>query len=338
MHTRPLFATAITLVALLVACQGTPQPEATPTSPASGPFRVGLVTDVNGIDDKVWNGSAWTGLQAARDQLGAEIAFLASTDEADYATHIAKLVEEGYDIVVTIGASMADVTRAQAEKHPDVQFAIIAHTYEDPPDNLLGVSFANDLNAFMVGYLAAGMTQSGKVGTFGGMEIPPVVSYMIGFRAGVDHYNGEHGTSVEVLGMGRFINDFGSTEAGRQAAEELIEEGADIIMPVAGQAGRGAAEAAKAHEGTLLIGVDVDWCVVAPTDCSIVLTSAVMPVASGVFEAIQMAQAGDFGGGALGVVGIPPLHEFEDDVPEALKSELESVRQSLADGSIQTGS
>ena len=137
-----------------------------------------------------------------------------------YETHRRMELEGRYDV----GMSMAKDTRAMAEQNQEVRFVILAFTYDTAIPNVLGVTFANDKSAFMAGYLAAGMTKSGTVGTFGGMEFPPVVAYMVGFEGGVNHYNERHGTDVEVLGADRFIGSFDSTEDARRSAEEWIAE------------------------------------------------------------------------------------------------------------------
>ncbi len=324
----------VVLASLLFGCRPTPEE---PT------FRAGMVTDVGGIDDKSFNATSWHGMELARDQLGVEVAYLESQQQADYAANISQFLDQDYDIIITVGFLLGEDTATFAAQNPDTKFAIVDFAYDPPIPNVLGLTFATDEAAFLAGYLAAGMTRTGKVGTFGGIDIPPVTIFMVGFQNGVMYYNQQHGTNVEVLGMDLYVGNFESTDDGRRAAEDLIAEGADIIMPVAGPVGLGTAAAIMEHPGTMLIGVDTDWCVSAAEYCSVTLTSVMKNMDVAVLEAIRQAQEGTFQGGvyvgtlANGGVGIAPFHEFDSAVPAELKAELETVRQGLINGTIDTG-
>lgn len=331
----------LTLLATLVACGPKPTPEKT--------FRVGMVTDVGGIDDKSFNATSWQGMELAKQELGVDVAYLESQQQADYAANITQFIDQGYDMIVTVGFLLGDDTKKFAEQNPNVKFAIVDFAYDPPIPNVLGLTFATDEAAFLAGYLAAGMTQTGKVGTFGGIKIPPVTIFMVGFEYGVNYYNQKHGTNVQVLGWntakdeGLFVGNFESTDDGRRAGEDLIAEGADIIMPVAGPVGLGTAAAVKDHPGTMLIGVDTDWCVSAAEYCPVVLTSVMKNMHIAVRDAVKIAKEGTFQGGVYvgtlknGGVGIAPFHEFDDDVPASLKAELEEIAKGIKDGTIDTG-
>jgi basic membrane protein A len=335
------FITLSLLATLVVACGPKPTPEKK--------FRVGMVTDVGGIDDKSFNATSWQGMELAKQELGVDVAYLESQQQADYAANITQFIDQGYDMIITVGFLLGDDTKKFAEQNPNVKFAIVDFAYDPPIPNVLGLTFATDEAAFLAGYLAAGMTKTGKVGTFGGIKIPPVTIFMVGFEYGVNYYNQKHGTNVQVLGWntakdeGLFVGNFESTDDGRRAGEDLIAEGADIIMPVAGPVGLGTAAAVKDHPGTMLIGVDTDWCVSAAEYCPVVLTSVMKNMHIAVRDAIKMALEGKFQGGVYvgtlknGGVGIAPFHEFDDDVPASLKAELEEVAKGIKDGTIDTG-
>lgn len=331
----------LTLLATLVACGPKPTPEKK--------FRVGMVTDVGGIDDKSFNATSWQGMELAKQELGVDVAYLESQQQADYAANITQFIDQGYDMIITVGFLLGDDTKKFAEQNPNVKFAIVDFAYDPPIPNVLGLTFATDEAAFLAGYLAAGMTKTGKVGTFGGIKIPPVTIFMVGFEYGVNYYNQKHGTNVQVLGWntakdeGLFVGNFESTDDGRRAGEDLIAEGADIIMPVAGPVGLGTAAAVKDHPGTMLIGVDTDWCVSAAEYCPVVLTSVMKNMHIAVRDAIKMAKEGTFQGGVYvgtlknGGVGIAPFHEFDNNVPASLKAELEEIAKGIKDGTIDTG-
>jgi len=306
-------------------------------------FKAGMVTDMGGIDDKSFNQTSWHGLELAEEQLGVEIAYLESQGQTDYGVNITQFLDQDYDMIVTVGFLLGEDTATFAQQSPDTNFAIVDFAYDPVIPNVLGLTFATDEAAFLAGYVAAGMSKTGKVGTFGGIEIPPVTIFMVGFKGGVDYYNEQHGTDVEVLGMDLFVGNFESTDDGRRAGEDLIAEGADIIMPVAGPVGLGTAAAVQDNPGTMLIGVDVDWCVSAAEYCDVTLTSVLKNMDVAVLEAIKQAQAGTFEGGfyvgtlANDGVGIADFHEFDDDVPADLKAELAEIRQGVAAGTIRTG-
>jgi peptide/nickel transport system substrate-binding protein len=319
-------------------------PTATPTAePTPTPIKVGLVTDLDGIDDESLQATSWAGMEMAAEEFGVEIAYLESQRQADYAANIAEFLDQGYDMVVTVGFRLGVDTAALALQNPDTNFAIVDFAYNPPIGNVLGLTFATDQAAFLAGYLAAGMTQTGKVATFGGIDIPSVTVLMTGFESGVQYYNEVHETDIEVLGMDLYTGSFESTNDSHRAAESLIAEGADIIMPVAGPGGLGAAAAAQANPGTMLIGVETDWCVSAAEYCDVMLTSVMKNADVAVRDAIQAGNERSFEGGTYvgtlenGGVSLAPFNEFEEQVPDALKDELEEVEQGLIAGDIRTG-
>jgi basic membrane protein A len=163
---------------------------------------------------------------------------------------------------------------------------------------------------------------------------------MVGYAGGVAYYNEVHGTEVNVIGLDLFVGNFESTDDGRRAGEDLIAEGADIIMPVAGPVGLGTAAAVQDNPGTYLIGVDTDWCVSAPEFCSVTLTSVQKKIDVAVYEAIKAQQDGTFAGGvyvgtlANGGVDLAPFNEMDSMVPGELKTELSDLKTAIAGGEL----
>jgi peptide/nickel transport system substrate-binding protein len=358
----------LTVLTMLVACgpQATEAPTEAPTEPpaeepteapteppAEEDFQAGMVTDVGGIDDASFNATSWAGMEMAAEELGITVDYLESQQQTDYAPNITQFLEQDYNVIVTVGFLLAADTYTFASENSDTNFAIVDFGWgpgfwdenENPRiDNLQGLLFSTDQAAFLAGYVAAGMTETGAVGTFGGLEIPTVTIFMDAYAAGVDYYNEQNGTDVQVLGTDLFVGNFESTEDGRRVGEDLIAEGADIIMPVAGPVGLGTAAAVQANPGTMLIGVDTDWCVSAPEYCDVTLTSVMKNMDVAVFTALEQAYNGDFQGGTNFVgtlanegVQIAPFNEFEDEVPQELKDQLDEVRQGIIDGGIDTG-
>jgi basic membrane protein A len=319
---------------------------AAPTTTSGEAALICQVTDTGGVDDKSFNQSSWEGAQRAAEDFGATARVLESQAETDYEVNINSFVDEGCDIIVTVGFLLGDATLAAAEANPGSNFAIVDFAYDAPPANLKGLVFNTNEAAFLAGYLAAGMTQTGKVGTFGGINIPTVSIFMDGYARGVAHHNEVKGTSVEVLGWnieaqdGSFTGNFESLDDGRAFAQSQVDEGADIIMPVAGPVGLGASQLASELGTFSIIGVDVDQTLTDPNNAAVYLTSVMKGLGESVYAAADEAINGTFtnelyvGTLANNGVDIAPYNEFEDDVPQELKDEIEQLRQDIIDGTV----
>jgi basic membrane protein A len=241
---------------------------------------------------------------------------------------------------------LSDATKAAATANPNVKFSIVDNTYDPVISNVNSQAFQTDEAAFLAGYLAAGVSKTGTVGTFGGMQIPTVTIFMDGFARGVDYYNTAHSASVKVLGWdskaqtGLFTNDFNDQQKGNDMAVSLMDEGADIILPVAGPVGLGAAAAVKARGNAYIIGVDSDWYLTAPDYKDIELTSVMKMMDTTTVTVIKSAMDGSFKGGnivgtlANGGVALAPYHDLDSKVPATLKTELDQVKADILSGKI----
>jgi basic membrane protein A len=311
-------------------------------------YKACQVTDLGGVDDKGFNQTAWQGVQDAEKSLGVEGKLLESKAETDYEPNVNSFVAEKCDIIITVGFLLGDATKKAAEANPNIDFSIVDFAYDPVIPNVLGQVYATDEAAFLAGYLAAGVSKSGVIGTFGGINIPPVTIFMDGLVRGVDYYNKQKGTSVKVLGWdpvkkeGLFTNNFSNLDDGRAFAKNLADEGADIVVPVAGPVGQGsAALAAEMGPDKLkIIGVDTDQYLTDPEHKGVFLTSILKRMDSTVVEAIKEAQDGTFKGGVIvgtlksGGVGLAPFHDLESAVPADLKGELDTISKGIIDGSI----
>ena len=317
-----------------------------PPPPAETAFAVGQITDVGGIDDKSFNQTAWAGVQRAMAELGVDGVFLESQQQTDYEKNLNEFISQNKDLIITVGFLLADATKAAAEANPNMKFAIIDSPTSAP--NVKGLLFDTSQPSFLAGYLAAGMSETGVVCTFGGINIPPVSDFMVGFTHGVDYYNTQKGADVEVLGWdnelqdGAFTGNFESTDDGRRFAEVFFDEGCDVIMPVAGPVGLGSA-AAAVERGLAVIGVDTDSFVSAPEFADAWLTSVLKNMDVAVFDTIKAAMDGSLilgddylGTLANGGVGLADFHNFADRVPQELQDELAAVTQDIVDGKINT--
>jgi basic membrane protein A and related proteins len=304
------------------------------------------VTDTGGIDDRSFNQTVWAGFQRAEDELGIEIANLESNSESDYEPHINTFIEQGCELIVTVGFLLEEATAEAAEANPDQNFGIIDAAPEGAPDNLLGMIFATDEAAFLAGYAAADTTETGIVGTWGGLPIPPVTIFMDGFLAGVEYYNQENGTDVEVLGWdgedGVFTNDFDAQDLGANVTSDLLQNGADIIMPVAGPAGLGTATAIDSFGSGMMIWVDTDG-YESTSFGSIILTSVEKRMDNAVYDIVEQTLNDNFTGGIYegtlenDGVGLAPFHDFEDEVSDGLQAELDEIREGIISGDITVG-
>ncbi len=321
----------------------------TPTAAPAPKIKVCQVTDTGGIDDKSFNATAWKGVQQAVTEYGVEGKYLESQEVADYEKNLNLFIEEKCDLIVSVGFFLTDATKIAAEANPDMKFSIVDVSYDPVVPNILGQVFDTDGAAFLAGYVAAGMTKTGKVATFGGFPIPTVTIFMDGFTRGVLYYNEKHGTAVEVIGWdindankGLFSSSFDDQDKGRELGVSLMDEGADIIMPVAGPVGLGTAAAVKERGSGYIIGVDSDWFLTSPDYSSIILTSVLKNMDVTVMDAVKQVIDGTFKGGttvgtlANGGVGIAPFHDLDGQVPAELKAELEQVKADILSGAVKT--
>lgn len=327
---------------VLAACGPTATPTAAPEAPK---IKACQVTDTGGIDDKSFNQTAYKGVTDAIAKYGnVEGKYLESQQQSDYEVNINAFLQDKCDIIITVGFLLADATAAAAEANPSQKFATIDVDYLTFP-NLRGSGFSIDQATFLNGYLAAGMTKTGKVGTYVGIAFPATTRFMDGFGLGVAKYNEVHGTSVELLGWdveagtGLEVGNFESTDDGRKMGETLMDEGADIIMPVAGPVGLGTLAVMQERGTGMLIGVDNDWALANPDAKAFILSSAMKNMDLFVSETIGSVIDGTFTAGNWignldnGGVG---LNYGGVEVPAELKAEVEALIPEIISGAIKT--
>lgn len=334
------------LVLGAAACGEAPEDDKNAGGTGDKKFSACMVTDVGGIDDKSFNTSAWKGLQEAKKENDKiDIKNVQSKAEADYEVNLTGFVNQKCDFILAVGGLMTDAIKKAAQANPNQQFAIV----DSNPglDNVYPMQFDTAQAAFQAGYLAAGMSKTGKVGTYGAVPIPPVTIFMDGFADGVAYYNKAKGKNVQVLGWdkatqkGSFTNDFVKQDEGKKVSDALVAQGADIVMPVAGGAGLGTTAAAKDSGKYSVIWVDVDGCESTP-DCSAIMTTVVKNIPDAVKEAVLKAAGGEKLQAKPGFVGIlanngvsiAPYHDFDSKVPADLKAEIDKIKADIAAGTI----
>ena len=304
-----------------------------------------LVSDAGGWDDKSFNESAKNGLDKAEDELGVVGKTAESKDANDFEANVQAMVDEECNLIIGVGFSLAEAIAKAAEENPDINFALVDSTFENPLDNEKALVFNTQESAYLAGYAAAAMSQSGKVGTFGGMKIPSVTIFMDGFADGVAKFNEDEGKNVEVIGWdkekqeGQFADTFDDQQVGTQIAESMVQQGADVIMPVAGPVGFGAAAVAREKGDVMIIGVDTDWFVSSEYG-DVTLTSVQKSIENAVYDTIKAASEGNFsnenyvGTMSNGGLDIAPFHDFESKLPEGLADKIAELKEQIASGDV----
>jgi basic membrane protein A and related proteins len=327
-----------------------------PSSAAGAKFTGCMVADDGTIDDRSFNQSAWDGMQAAAAaDPNITVKYLPSPQgtEAEYVANINTFVSEKCGIIVTVGYTMAQATAAAAKANPTMNFAIVDNPGAPVIKNQSSLVYDTVEDGFLGGYLAAGMSKTGKVGTYGGQELPTVTIYMDGFWDGVNYYNQQHHKNVQVLGWdeqtqkGEFTNSFTDETAGQTITQTFIDEGADVIFPVAGDVGLGslkAVESADQSAGSTKVTmewVDTDGCFSLPSDCKYFISSVTKGIQTSVEHDVAAAAKGTFTGGnyigtlANGGVVLSPFHDFSSSVPAALQTELKTITTQIENGTIK---
>ena len=302
------------------------------------------------LHDHAFNQAVYDGLTDASTKWGIGVQDELASSEGQWKRAVGNLIRKRCGLIVSIGTIAAPDTIAAAKANPRQRFAATdAAGVSGTSNNLMSIKFEPQAAAFLAGYLAAGMTKTGKVGTFGGIPLSTVTSYMDGFAAGVLYYNEKHGTHIQLLGwnpkaqQGEFVDtnkfDFGAfkdTIAAKELTGGLIHQGADIVFPVDGPHGEvGACNAALRTRNVLLIGVDTDQFWATPPCEARWLTSAMKIYRRMVYLAMAQIVHHTFKGGSLegtlknGGVGLAPYHGFESRIPGQLRSELASAKEEI---------
>ena len=347
---KSLFAVfALMLVASMVlsACGG--------ATGGTGKLKIGLVTDTGGVNDKSFNQSAWAGVQKAAKEFGWEAKFIESKQPTDYEKNIDQFATEKYNVIISVGFLMGDATAVKAVQYPNLKFAIIDNAYfptkgAKPCDdtkkdcysdgglkNVTSLMFQEDEVGFLAGVLAAGMTKSGVVCTVSGMEIPPVVRFVVGYQNGAKWIKSDIKQPLNV-----YIPSFVDPAKGKETGQSMIGQGCDVVFGVGGNTGNGGLLAAK-EKGLMAIGVDVDQYLTYPEVKDALISSAAKNVDAAVYNYLSTVKGGTSKAGILtanlknGGVGLAPYHDWDSKIPAAVKDKIKAATEDLKAGKIQTG-
>lgn len=344
---------------------------------SSGPsidWKACVAFDTGGLGDKGFNDLAKKGLDDAGKE-GYGITSAEAANASDYAANIQRLIDQGCKSIVTVGFLQASATAKATLANPTIAFAQVDATWnslgddfkpgtaDDPPPgvpaNFSGLDYQIDEAAMLAGYLAADFSQSKKIGTYGGLAFPAVTRFMDGLWAGIQYYNEKNGADVELFGwngslpladrakQGTFVGGTGSTDTwndtakGEQFAKTFLDQGVDLVHPVAGETGNGTIKA-MFEAGKWAIGVDTDqFLSIGPPTNGAIITSAQKAIDVSVLDVIRKNAGGDIGGedyiGTLANNGVllSPFHDFDTKISAELKAEIEALKQAIIGGSVK---
>jgi basic membrane protein A len=333
------------------------------TASTAPKYKACVAFDTGGLGDKGFNDLAQKGLADAK-AAGYDTAEAEAQGATDYAANIQRLIDQGCKSIITVGFLQSEATAAAAVANPTVAFAqvdtawntagpdfIPGNADDTPiPANFTGLDYQIDQAAMLAGYLAAGFSESGKIGTYGGQQFPGVTRFMDGMYAGIAYYNEKKSpaTDVTLLGWdgdktGTFVggdNPWNDPAKGEQLAGTLIDQGVDVVHPVAGATGNGSIKKMM-DEGLWAIGVDTDQALSLPQYAAAILTSAQKAIDVSVLDTIKKNAAGDLGGedysGTLANNGVllSPYHDLDDDIPAELKTEIDALKAEIIAGTIK---
>lgn len=325
-----------TLAIILTACGGAAAP-----TPAPKKIRIGLVLDHAAENDKGFNQYSLAGARKAAEAAGLELTYLAATD---YESSIQTVINEGANLVLTVGFLLGDATAKAARAHPEIKFAIVDNAYSPGfgcPDtvkdcysqegglsNVTSLMFAEDEVAYLAGTLAACMSKTDTIATVAGMEIPPVVRFVTGFE------NGAKSVKPDIVTLRQYIPDFNDPATGKVVAQDFINQGADVIFGAGGNTGNGGLLAAK-EAGLMAIGVDVDQYESYSEVKEVLLTSAMKKVDVAVGLAVQAFADGQLNSGirlatiANGGIGLAPYHDWESKIPQECRDRVKAAEEAI---------
>ena len=364
---RRLVALGAASAILIGACTGSGAKSAAP----SGAYKACVAFDTGGLGDKGFNDLAKKGLDDAK-AAGFDTASAEAKSSTDYEGNIQRLLDGGCKTLITVGFLQGPATAKATLANPTIAFGQVdatwntagddgkAGTADDPPAgipaNFTGLDYQVDQAAMLAGYLAASFSKAGKVATYGGLAFPGVTRFMDGYYAGVQYYNKQKGKDVKVLGWdgslkdptttGTFVGGTGGKDTwndpskGEQIAKSFLDQGVDILHPVAGETGNGTIKAMLAAN-KWAIGVDNDQAITLPNYAAAILTSAQKAIDVSVLDVFKKTSAGDLGGedysGTLANKGVllSPFHDFDSQISADTKAELDTLSKAIADGSVK---
>ena len=289
-------------------------------------FKVTLVLDEGGVNDQSFNESAYNGAKEAQEEYGnIEVSYLESKSESEYMSNIETAIDNKSDLVVGVGFKLADTIEESAKNYPEQKFAIIDGQFKNEiPANVVPILFNEEQSGYSAGLIASKMTKTNKVGFIGGMDIPSVTNFVIGFEKALKEVN------PEITVSRQYANSFTDSAKGKAIANQMISQGVDIIFTAGGGVNNGVFES-SVENNTMAIGVDMPCNYIAPNN---VITSALKNVGHGLKMVIKDTIDGNFTGGQVkmfdlsnGGVGYELTDLIPQDVIEFANNKIKEIKK-----------
>jgi len=353
---------AVLIVAsiILAACASPATPAATQVATeAPSALKVGVVTDVGQLEDKSFNQASYEGGKAAADKVGGQFDVIVTQNISDYKQNIQTFIDQGFNVILTVGFLMGTDTTIAAKENPDVKFigvdqGICVDENGDPDPtfgckgdaatllpNYQGIQFAEEQAGYLAGIVAASISKSGTIGAVGGTNVPAVVAYNAGYVEGAKSVNPDIKTLYQETNPDP-AKGFNDPATGKAIAQQFIGQGADVLFQVAGLTGQGVLEAA-CDAGIYGIGVDVDQVETLPNLSKCIVTSAEKKLKDTVQAAVESVAAGNFEAGTVSynaastppAIGLAPYHDLESLITPEIQQKLDDAMAKMASGELQ---
>ncbi|MBQ8999105.1 MAG: BMP family ABC transporter substrate-binding protein [Clostridium sp.] len=302
---------------------GTVGCSSTKTTEKKDDFKVCLVLDEGGVNDQSFNESAWKGALEAKEEYGIEVSYIESKGEGEYLQNVETAIDQDNDLVVGVGFKLTDTIGEAAKAYPEQKFALIDGTFEEIPKNVQPILFNEEQAGYATGLIASQMTKSNVVGFVGGMDIPSCSQFLVGFEKAIKAEN----SSINVLSQ--YANSFTDAAKGKTIAQQMINNGADILFMAGGGCNAGVIEAAK-ENNIKVIGVDLPSNYLAPET---IITSALKNIGQGLKLTIKETLDGNFNGGnevrydlSNGGVGYEVTDHLSDELIKYVDEKLKAQK------------
>ena len=329
-----------TVIALIVvtSCNKKDNPEQT--------YKVAMLAQGNTFDDLSFLQSCKEGMERAKGDFNLTVEYNIDTTSNNYQGRIDSYGDQNFDLIIAIGFMWNDAVIAAAKKYPNSKFVIADTELSEPQNNTVSILFDVDEASFPLGFLSAWwadthVSTDPKIGWVGALSILQIQQFVEPYNNGANYYNQQYEKSVDIIGA--YAGDFFNEELGKHIADSLITLGADVIFGVGSETGNGSLLKAK-ELGKVGIGVDVDQYYSFPEVSDILLSSAMKGLDNAIYEVVRSFVDNTFPGGGIyngklanNGVGIAPYHDYESQIPDSIKIEIENIKTGIIDGSISTG-
>jgi basic membrane protein A len=361
MNNKRYFVLALVMVASMVlsACGGAQPAAPAATEAPAASLKVGVVTDVGQLEDKSFNQAAYEGGKAAAENMGAQFDVIVTQNISDYKQNIQTFVDQGFNVIITVGFLIGTDTTIAAKENPDVKFIGVDQGIcvdeNGAPDatfacagdaakllpNYQGIVFAEEQAGYLAGIVAASISKSGTIGAVIGTNVPATVAYNAGYVAGAKSVNPDIKTLVQETNPDP-AKGFNDPATGKAIAQQFIGQGADVLFQIAGLTGQGVLEAA-CDAGIYGIGVDVDQAETLPNLSGCIVTSAEKKLKDTVQAVTESVASGSFQAGTVTynaastppAIGLAPYHDLANLITPEIQAKLDDAMAKMASGELK---